>query len=136
MLLWVFRVIFLIVVVGVLLVSATSDVMTDPRNATSWWAMVISGTGMMIFVFFLDFLTPKKNKKKLSALAGVFIGLLVGMLISKALAPAVDMIDETYRIELITQSIGAIKWMLGICICFLTISIGVKIFSYFPFYHE
>jgi len=123
MLLWAFRVIFLIVVVGVLLTTATSEEITKPQNASSWWAMVISGTGMMIFVFFLDFLTPKK---KISALAGVFFGLLVGMLISGALAPAVDMIAEIYKIELIPQSIGAIKYMLGICICFLTISIVIR----------
>ena len=52
MLLWAFRVIFLIVVVAVLLLTATSDEITKQENATSWWAMVISGTGMMIFVFF------------------------------------------------------------------------------------
>jgi uncharacterized protein YacL len=123
MLLWIFRVIFIVVVIGVLLVSATSDVMTSQQNTPSWWAVVISGTGMMVFVFFLDIFTPKK---RFSALAGVFFGLLVGLLISGALAPAVDMITETYRVELIPQAIAAIKWMLGICICFLTISIVMR----------
>jgi uncharacterized protein YacL len=123
MLLWAFRTIFIIVVVGVLLVSATSEVMTSQQNSPSWWAVVISGSGMMVFVFFLDILTPKK---KFRALAGVFFGLLVGMLISGALAPAVDMIADTYRIELIPEAIAAIKWMLGICICFLTISIVMR----------
>ena len=123
MLLWAFRTIFLIVVAGVLLVSATSNVMTSPANSTSWWAVVLSGSGMMIFVFFLDVMTPKK---KFRALAGVFFGLLVGMLISGALAPVVDMIVEIFRIELIPESVAAIKWMLGICICFLTISIVMR----------
>jgi uncharacterized protein YacL len=123
MLLWAFRVIFIIVVVGVLLASATSDKMTYQQNAPSWWAVVISGSGIMVFVFFLDILTPKK---KLSALAGVFFGLLVGLLISGALAPAVDMITDTYRIELIPEAITSIKWTLGICICFLTISVVMR----------
>jgi len=123
MLLWAFRVIFIIVVVGVLLASATSDKMTYQQNAPSWWAVVIGGSGIMVFVFFLDILTPKK---KLSALAGVFFGLLVGLLISGALAPAVDMITDTYRIELIPEAITSIKWTLGICICFLTISVVMR----------
>jgi len=123
MLLWIFRVIFIVAVIGVLLVSATSDVMTSQQNTPSWWAVVISGLGMMVFVFFLDIFTPKK---KFRALAGVFFGLLVGLLISAGLAPAVDMITETYRVELIPQAIAAIKWMLGICICFLTISVVMR----------
>jgi uncharacterized protein YacL len=123
MLLWAFRVIFIIIVLGVLLASATSDVMTNQQNAPSWRAVVMSGLGMMAFVFLLDIFTPKKN---LRALAGVFFGLLVGLLISGALAPAVDMIADTYRIELIKEAIAAIKWMLGICICFLTISIVMR----------
>jgi uncharacterized protein YacL len=123
MLIWVFRAIFIVVIVGVLLVNATSDILTIPENSPSWWSIVISGAGMMILVLFLDILTPKK---KLQALAGVFFGLLAGMLISGALAPAVDMIVETYRVELITQAVTAIKLMLGICICFLTISIVMR----------
>jgi uncharacterized protein YacL len=123
MLLWAFRVIFIIVVLGVLLASATSEVMTLPQNSPSWNAVVISGLGMMAFVFFLDIFTPKK---KFRALAGVFFGLLVGLLISGALAPAVDMIADTYRIELIKDALAAIKWMLGVCICFLTISIVMR----------
>jgi len=78
---------------------------------------------MMVFVFLLDVLTPKK---KLSALAGVFFGLLVGLLISVVLAPVVDMIADSYKIDLIPEAIAAIKWMLGICICFLTISIVMR----------
>lgn len=78
---------------------------------------------MALFVFLLDLFTPKK---KLSALAGVFFGLLVGMLLSMALAPAVTMITESYGIGLIEPSIKAIKWMMSICICYLTISIVMR----------
>jgi len=36
------------------------------------------------------------------------------------------MIADSYKIDLIPEAIAAIKWMLGICICFLTISIVMR----------
>ena len=123
MLLWVFRALFIIVVFSVLLVNAASKDLASADNSPSWWAVVISGMGMAVFFFFLDVLTPKR---KLSALAGVFFGLLVGMLISAGLAYAVDMIGEAYRVPLAERAEAAIKWMLGICICYFTISIVMR----------
>jgi len=123
MLLWLFRGIFVIMVISVLMVSAASKILSDGDNSTSWWAVVISGLGLIVFFLLLDILTPKR---KLTALAGVFFGLLVGMLITAVLAKSVDMIGETYRIPLVPEANLAIKWMLGICICYFTISIVMR----------
>jgi len=123
MLLWVFRAIFLVVMVGILFINAISTAFTEAEVSPSWHAMVWSGFGMLVFVLMLDILTPKR---KLSALAGVFFALLVGLLISVVLAPVVDMIVDLYKIDLIPEAIGAIKWMLGICVCYFTISIVMR----------
>ncbi|MEN6577340.1 MAG: TRAM domain-containing protein [Phycisphaerales bacterium] len=123
MLLWLLRGIFIIIVISVLMVNAASKVLSDGANSDSWWAVVISGLGLIVFFLLLDILTPKR---KLTALAGVFFGLLVGMLIAAVLAQAVDMIGETYKIPLVPQANLAIKWMLGICICYFTISIVMR----------
>jgi uncharacterized protein YacL len=131
MLLWVFRSIFLMVIVAVLFVNLTSpsiamDEGGKPSEASrqaNFNAIVWSSLGMAIFVFLLDVLTPKN---KLSALAGVFLGLLVGVLISWAMAPLVNMIMDTYRIEITPYAVKAIKWMMGICVCYLTISIVMR----------
>ena len=123
MLLWLFRGIFIIVVISVLVVNAASMDLTAAENSTSWWTVVISGMALVVFFLLLDVLTPKR---KLTALAGVFFGLLVGMLISAVLAQAVDMIGETYRIQLVEPAKVAIKWMMGICICYFTISIVMR----------
>ena len=122
-LLWVFRTIFIVIVLAVLFVNASNEVFTDPDNSPSWWTVVLSGVGMAIFVFLLDIFTPKK---KLGALAGVFFGLIVGIIISGALALPIDMIADSYRIKLVDEAYEAIKWMLGICVCFLTISIVMR----------
>jgi len=117
MLIWIFRGIFIIVILAVL----------GDADSTNFWAVVWSGLGMAVFVFLLDILTPKK---KLGALAGVFFGLLVGMLISGALAPVIDMINDSFKAGeaglLKDEAVMAIKWMTGICICYLVISIVMR----------
>lgn len=130
-LLWIFRAIFLIIVVAVLFVNITSPVMEQGDDdqpssdiySTNVSAIIWSTIGMTLFVFLLDVFTPKK---KLNALAGVFLGLLVGILISWALAHVVDMVIETFRIDITAAAITAIKWMLGVCICYLVISIVMR----------
>jgi uncharacterized protein YacL len=121
------------VVAGVLFVNSSSEAIAGAAEPANFWAVVWSGLGMAAFVFLLDVLTPKG---KLSALAGVFFGLLVGLLISVALAPVVDMMSDTYfvritaegsRINRLTpEAVAAIKWMLGICVCYLTISVVMR----------
>ena len=89
MLIWVFRAIFVVVLLSVLVANLSTDSIAGAEDRTNFWAVLYSAGGMALFVFLLDLFTPKK---KLSALAGVFFGLLVGMLLSLALAPAVKMI--------------------------------------------
>ena len=123
MLIWVFRAIFVVVLLSVLVANLSTDSIAGAEDRTNFWAVLYSAGGMALFVFLLDLFTPKK---KLSALAGVFFGLLVGMLLSLALAPAVKMITESYGIDLIPPAVNAIKWMMSICICYLTISIVMR----------
>ena len=122
-LLWIFRAIFVLVVSAVIFVNISTLEITKAENTASFWTVSLSGTGMAIFVFVLDLFTPKK---KLAALAGVFFGLLVGVLISGTLAPIVDMMAESYSVKLIPEAVYAIKWIIGICICYLTITIVMR----------
>jgi uncharacterized protein YacL len=52
--------------------------------------------------------------------------LLVGILVSWALAPVVDMVNGTFSLDITAWAITVIKWLLGICICYLTISIVMR----------
>ncbi len=123
MLLNIFRAIFIIVILAVLFVNISSKTITEEANSTSFWTVVWCGLGMAVFAFLLEFFTPKKQ---ISALAGVFFGLLVGLIISGVLAPVVDMMAGSYKIQLIPEAVYAIKWMMGVCICFLVISIIMR----------
>ena len=130
-LLWIFRAIFLVIIVAIVFVNISSPIMDkDDEGITSketyeanLRAIIFSSIGMAVFVLLLDVLTPKK---KFSALAGVFFGLLVGILVSWLLAPVVDMVSGTFSVDVTEAAITAIKWLLGICICYLTISIVMR----------
>jgi len=131
-LLWIFRAIFLVIVVAIVFVNISSDRWGKDEDGvsssvdiyeTNLHAIIISSVGMAGFVLLVDIFTPKK---KFSALAGVFFGLLVGLLISWVLGPVVEMVTDTFKIEVTLVAIKAIKWVLGICICYLTISIVMR----------
>lgn len=130
-LLWIFRAIFLVVLVAVVFVNITSPKMDkdedgvtdkDTYNA-NLRAIILSGVGMGLFILLVDILTPKK---RFSALAGVFFGLLVGLLLLWVLGPVVDMMSETFSVYVTEAGVMAIKWVLGICLCYLTISIVMR----------
>jgi uncharacterized protein YacL len=131
-LLWIFRAIFLVIIVAIVFVNISSDMWGKEEDGisssveiyeTNLRAIIFSSIGMAGFVLLVDILTPKK---KFSALAGVFFGLLVGILVSWILAPVVDMVSGTFRIDVTPVAINAIKWVLGISICYLTISIVMR----------
>ncbi|MHC4744159.1 MAG: hypothetical protein ACYS8Z_19755, partial [Planctomycetota bacterium] len=130
-LLWIFRAIFLVVLVAVVFVNITSPMMPKDQKGeddndiyrANLRAIISSSVGMGLFILLLDILTPKK---KFSALAGVFFGLLVGLLLLWVLAPVVDMMIGTFSVNVTQAGINAIKWVLGICICYLTISIVMR----------
>ena len=133
MLHWVFRMLFVLIIVGVffgyVLNLSERDNTEGVDLPDNWDTVVICGIIMAIFVFLLDCLTPKN---KLGALAGVFFGLLVGLIVSGVLAPVVDLINSSWGDPLETgskegkEALNAIKTMVGICICFLTISIVMR----------
>jgi len=123
MLLWVFRAIFWVVLIAVLFVCVSSEEIAGEAGSYNFVAVMVSGLGMGIFVFLLDVLTPKRN---LGAVAGVFFALLVGLLISLVLAAVVDMVKDSYKIDMIEATTRAVKWMIGICVCYLTISVVMR----------
>ena len=118
MLLWIIRAFFIVIIAAVLLVNLTDPVISGGAGRTDFFALLWCALALVCCSFFIDFTAPKKS---LAALAGVFFGLLVGIVISWALAQVLDMIVDIYRIELNLTAIRALKWMLGISICFLII---------------
>lgn len=122
-LLWVFRAIFFVVIVAVLIVNLSLPNISGEVGRANFWVVFWSGVGMFVLTLVIDILTPKKS---LAALAGVFFGLLVGIFCSWGLAQVLDMLNEIYNIGLVGEAMQAIKWMMGVCVCFLIISIVMR----------
>ncbi len=123
MLLWIFRAIFVIVIVAVLVVNLTLPEISGGPNRSDFYAILWTCLILAVISFCIDIFTPKKS---LAALAGVFFGLLVGILISWALAPVLVLINDIYRMGLSETALQAIKWIIGICVCYLTITIVMR----------
>ena len=126
MAIWIIRMLFILILAAVLFASLTAAAIDT--DEPSFWFVLGTGLVMGVAVILIDIFTPKK---RLSALAGVFFGLLVGMLISWAFSPVVDMVIDTWLTKWVIPEIrddvaNAIKWLLGICVCFLTIRIVIR----------
>lgn len=123
MLLNIFRGIFLIILLAVIFANITTLEISEEEGRASFYVILWSGIGLALVAFLVDILTPKKS---LAALAGVFFGLLVGIFISWALSPVLDMVNEIYNLGFSSTVIQAIQWMMGICICYLVITIVMR----------
>lgn len=118
MLLYFIRALFIIMIAAFLFVSINATA----TDETDVMAVFISGMAIAIIVVAVDWLTPKKS---LNALAGVFFGLLVGLLISWAMAPVMEMVNELY-FGMSAEALQISKWIMGICICYLVISLVIQ----------
>lgn len=122
MLLYFIRFFFIVVISAVLFVSINNT--PDPINEPNILLIAIGGFIFSILVVAVDWLTPKKS---LNVLAGVFFGLLVGMLISWAVSPVIEMLADLYfQNQVSPEAMKITKWIMGICICYLTISLVVQ----------
>jgi len=127
MLLHVIRGIFIIVIFAALFVSITSQI-ANPAEAEALtrneiWVVFIGGMTLAVLVLFIDWLLPKKS---LSALAGVFFGLIVGIFFSWALSLVLDMVNDVFNLGLVGNNLKLTKWIMGICICYFVISFVMR----------
>jgi uncharacterized protein YacL len=95
---------------------------TDLRDEADVMAIFASGMAIAAIVIAIDWLTPKKS---LNALAGIFFGLVVGLVINKAMTPVLEMFDDLY-FQMSPTALDISKWIMGLCVCYLTISIVIR----------
>jgi len=121
MLLYVIRALFIVIIIAFLFVSIFITP-TDLTDIKPLYYRVFFGAGIAVLVIAIDWLTPKKS---LNALAGIFFGLLIGMLISLVMAPVIDMVNNLY-FKMEPEALQISKWIMGICICYLVISLVIR----------
>ncbi len=126
MLLLVVRFIFFIVFVAVLLSSllnsdANTALVDDPERLISALLALVGA----VLVLVIDIFTPKN---KLSSLAGIFFGLIVGVLLSWGASYVIDMVSFLYDdVFIITEQMRLMmKLLTGVCICYLSVSVVIR----------
>ena len=130
MLLHFIRGLFVVIIASVLFVSimtitdeSTSSDPSSPESQNDVQVIFIGGLTLAIIVLLIDWLLPRKS---LTALAGVFFGLLVGIFLSWALSLVLDMVNDVFRFGLTENSLKMSKWVMGICISYLAISFVIR----------
>jgi uncharacterized protein YacL len=119
MLLYFIRALFFITAASVLLVGLNATGRTEQDIM-----VFVVGLAISILAIAVEWLTPKKS---LTALAGVFFGLLVGMAINSwAMKPIIEMLNVVYNLQIPEPTLRMIIWMSGMCICYLIISIVIR----------
>ncbi len=122
MLLWSLRGLFIVLIAAVAF-SAVGDASdsTDPTQLGQYrFLFMVIAILITLVLIAVDAALPRKN---LAALSGAFLGLVVGMVFAYGLGLVIDLLVEATARSLQGSSVvGAIKLMIGIVTCYLTIS--------------
>ncbi len=123
MVLWALRGL-LIVLLGAVAFSAGGDPAVGGPLAQNRHYLMAGALALGAAMIIVDMFMPRKS---LAALSGAFLGLVVGMAIAYGLGLILDLIVETYAVELregtaAKSLILSIKLMIGLLCCYLAIS--------------
>jgi uncharacterized protein YacL len=117
LLLYFIRFLFFITATAFLLVG-----LNETARETPDVHVFIIGLALTVLAIAVEWLTPKKS---LSALAGVFFGLLIGMFVSWGFSRIIEMVNLIY-FELDQKTLNMMIWFVGTCVCYLCISIVLR----------
>lgn len=125
MLLNVIRALFFVIAFAVIFSALLEqDIYFDADvSAIEKVAPFIAGIAIVLIILVVEIIIPKRA---ISALAGIFFGLLVGLLITWGLSIVLELVNQLYMIFLTEDSLRVAKWTMGICVCFLVISFVIK----------
>jgi len=113
------RTIYLIIVFAVVFVNITPGGLGQSHVVVG----IASVIGVAVLIMLLEMII---SKKAIASLVSVFFGLLVGIFISWAVAPVVDVINDVFYMEMSAPILRTTKWIMGICICYLVISFVMR----------
>jgi uncharacterized protein YacL len=123
MVLWVLRGLFIL-----LMAAAALGVSHGTAQASQYsYLLMLAATIFAVVVVAVDLFLPRKS---LAALSGAFLGLVVGMVFAFGLGLLVDlMVDVFWKVskedpdyKVVSTVVGAVKLILGVISCYLTIS--------------
>ena len=117
MLLYFIRFLFFVTATALLVIGLNETAKNTQDLSVFYVALVLT-----ILAIVVEWLTPKKS---LSTLAGVFFGLLVGMIISLGFNWIIEFVN-LISIDAPDETLDMALWFVDICICYICISIVVR----------
>ena len=122
MLLWALRALFVVLIAAVAFTAlGSNDDATTALARYNFWFM-LAAIGFSFVLIGIDMFLPRKS---LAALSGAFLGLVVGMVAAYGLGIVLQTLVDTWWLNFSTDSpgtIAAIKLMIGVVCCYLSIS--------------
>lgn len=108
----------------IITVAILNSAQTAHTLNISWWVPIVIALILVAVAFLVDLSTPNK---KISAISGVFLGVLAGMLATLALSAVMDLLlqasmDDPQTLRQIQPIVNTLKVMLGITLCYLGIT--------------
>ncbi len=129
MILYVLRVFFVILAASV---TALYTLQMQEPAQIEFQNIILMMTGSLAIAMAVVFLDMFTKEKKLSAISGIFLGLIVGLLAAFALSFVVDLIGELYapqnpdRREIFMNLLEGTKVLIGLITCYMGISLVLQ----------
>lgn len=94
---------------------------TEEKVRLGWW-IIAWAIAMGAIVLVLDLLTPNK---RITAVSGIFFGLVAGLLATWALSLVIDLLIQAYDVQA-PSLVTALKVLMGIALSYLGISVVLQ----------
>ncbi len=116
------RLIFIAMLVVVTTVTVASSRNVEDFGHPTVIGLIIAGVCIGLVVLLLDHLTPKK---RLTSVAGVYLGICLGLVAAVAIGSLIDTVARAWEISSGPAQLylGLSKLILGIVLCYLSVSI-------------
>jgi len=122
MVLWFIRVIYIIMIAAIFMVSGFADVQSTGSSILVMWGCV----AVLIVGLAIDLLVPRKN---LSALSGLFFGLLVGVVVAWGANYVLEFMYTTFNVQpdsYLFRGKDSINLLVYVMCCYLAVSFIVQ----------
>lgn len=100
--------------------AGESDILPDFLRNNPYYMLIIFGSVGLAFMLF-DVFIPQKS---LTAMSGIFFGLVIGMIVSYGLSLIIDLLVESSfaSVELDSRLVSVMKLTVGVICCYLAVS--------------
>lgn len=120
MVIWIIRAIFVVMILSLMLLGLQQGGPFNPEGSQTPIIAIFLCVAVLVLGMWIDMFVPRKS---LNALAGVFFGLTVGLLVSLAFNNVIDALYEAYNFKALGFDIAkeGLHWIVTALCCYLAV---------------